>query len=185
GRGDRGMTRKARKCAANAASRRGGRPVWKGGLKFGLVSIPVKALPARARDGADVELHWLHASCHSRIHYKKVCPIHGEVPDDEIVSSYQTGRKSYVVIEPEEVARLRRRSEDTLDVTHAVTPKTIDPMYYTVRSYFGFPTAKAASRPTEYCGKPSKNKSVSALPRWFCSARNSWLRCALRITCSS
>jgi non-homologous end joining protein Ku len=36
-----------------------------------------------------VRLNQLHRECHSRIKYQKTCPVHGEVPHDEIVSGYE------------------------------------------------------------------------------------------------
>jgi DNA end-binding protein Ku len=137
------MARKTKKSSEKPVGGRGERPVWKGYLKFGLVSIPVKAFTAKAKDGGDIELHWLHAPCHNRIHFQKVCPIHGEVSDDEIVSGYKYGRKNYVVIEPEELAKLHRQSADTLEISTAVPPQAIDPMYYTDKSYFLLPDGDA------------------------------------------
>src|SRR5436309_267988 len=121
------------------------RPTWKGFLKFGLVSIPVKASNARAR-GRDIELHWLHAPCHSRIHYRKVCPIHGEIPDEEIVSGYQYGKKSYVVIEPEELDKVRTHKSDTIQVIAAVAPEAIDSRYFTDKTYYLLPDGKPGAQ---------------------------------------
>src|ERR1043166_8039829 len=89
----------------------GRRPAWKGILRFGLVSIPVQAFSAKAKDTGDVELHWVHAAagCHRPIRVQKVCPVHGQVRDREIVSAYKHGRNDYLVIEPEKLAHLRTR----------------------------------------------------------------------------
>src|ERR1043166_4761644 len=80
------------------------RPAWSGSLRFGLVTIPVRAYPAKS-DKADISLHWLHAPCHNRIRYQKVCPVHGEVPAQEIVSGYKLSRDEYVVIDPDELQK--------------------------------------------------------------------------------
>ena len=53
------------------------RASWKGNLSFGLVSFPVQAFNAPIRNESDIHFHQLHAACHQRIHYDKVCPIHG------------------------------------------------------------------------------------------------------------
>src|SRR4051812_6433200 len=52
---------------------------WRGNLSFGLVSFPVEAVNALNRQESDIHFHQLHAKCHRRIHYQKVCPVHGEV----------------------------------------------------------------------------------------------------------
>ena len=51
---------------------------WKGFVKLSLVTIPVKAYPV-AVSGSEVHLHQLHATCKSRVKYKKTCPLHGEL----------------------------------------------------------------------------------------------------------
>ena len=62
------------------------RTSWEGYLKLNLLSVPVKAYNAMVTGSGRIAFHMLHAECHNRIQYKKFCPIHGEVPNDEIVS---------------------------------------------------------------------------------------------------
>ena len=38
---------------------------------------------------------------------KKVCPIHGEVSNDEIVPGFEYAKNQYVVVEPDEIEKLR------------------------------------------------------------------------------
>jgi non-homologous end joining protein Ku len=71
-------------------------------LQFGLVSFPVEAFNAHNTEMGQISLHQLHANCHSRIHYQKVCPIHGPVPNDEIISGYEVSKGKYVEIDPDE-----------------------------------------------------------------------------------
>ena len=54
------------------------RPRWSGFLRFNLISVPVKGFNAVKSGGGKIGFHMLHAACHSRIKYKKVCPIHGD-----------------------------------------------------------------------------------------------------------
>src|SRR5689334_474245 len=87
------------------------RASWRGNLSFGLVSFAVEAFNALNRQGSDIHFHQLHAKCHSRIHYEKVCPIHGQVSNDEIVSGYEYAKGKYVEIDPEELDKFRTESE--------------------------------------------------------------------------
>src|SRR5581483_5981786 len=119
------------------------RPMWKGTLRFRLVSIPVRVFQAKAQ-GSDVELHWLHDQCHSPIHYAKVCPVHGEVSNEEIVSAYRYARDQYIVIEPEEMDKLRKRSNKILDLEAFIAPETLDRIYDTDKSYYVLPDGAAA-----------------------------------------
>src|SRR5205085_6416958 len=61
---------------------------------------------------SDIHFHQLHATCHRRVHYEKVCPVHGRVTNDEIVSGYEYRKGQYVEIEPAELDALRTRSEE-------------------------------------------------------------------------
>jgi DNA end-binding protein Ku len=123
------------------------RPIWKGFLKVGLVTMPIRAFSARVKAKSEVDLDWLHRDCHRRIQYKKVCPVHGEVSQQEIVSGSALGHGRYVVIEPEELAKLRAKSDKVLTVEKMVDPEIIDCRYFTDKSYFVLPDGAVADKP--------------------------------------
>jgi DNA end-binding protein Ku len=123
------------------------RASWKGNISFGLVSFPVQAINARDAKGSDIHFHQLHATCHRRIRYEKVCPLHGEVSKDEIVSGYEFRKGQYVEVEPEELDALRTKSERSLTIDAFVEPEAIDPIYFDGRMYYLVPGGKAAEEP--------------------------------------
>jgi len=120
------------------------RASWKGQLRFGLVSIGVQALNTHVQEGSEVHFHMLHAKCHSRIEYHKVCPIHGEVGNDEIVSGYQYGRNRYVEFDPDELDNLRTESEKALTIDTFIAPDAVDPLYFDGRMYYLLPSGAEA-----------------------------------------
>jgi DNA end-binding protein Ku len=122
------------------------RPSWSGYLKFSLISVPVKGYNA-ATSGGKIGFHMLHAKCHHRIHYKKVCPIHGEVSNDEIVSGYEVSKGNYVVVDKEERAGVKIEDDKTISVDTFVHPDALDPNYFSGRSYFLVPDGKVAQKP--------------------------------------
>jgi DNA end-binding protein Ku len=122
------------------------RSTWKGYLKLSLVSVPVKAYSA-SRAAGNVALHQLHATCHSRIKYKKFCPLHGEVPKEEIVSGYEYAKGQYVVIDADELARLRERGEREITIDAVVESSAVDPLYYTDKSYYLVPDGAVGQKP--------------------------------------
>ena len=87
------------------------RSTWKGYLKLSLVSVPVKAYTSTSSGGGEIRLNQLHAECHSRINYKKTCPIHGEVPADQIVSGYEYAKDQYVIIVDTRIVELDRAGQ--------------------------------------------------------------------------
>jgi len=123
------------------------RPSWSGFLRFNLISVPVKGFNAAASGGGKIGFHLLHATCHSRIRYKKVCPIHGEVSDDEIISGYEAAKGQYVTVGKEERAELKAEDEKTIAVDTFVKPEEIDPIYFSGRSYYLVPDGKVAQKP--------------------------------------
>lgn len=120
---------------------------WKGNLTFGLVSFPVQAFNAFNREQSDIHFHQLHATCHRRIHYEKVCPVHGEVPNDEIVSGYEYAKGKYVEIDPEEIDALGTTRERSLTIDTFIEPETIDPIYLDGRMYYLLPGSGGAEEP--------------------------------------
>lgn len=115
------------------------RSQWKGFLKISLVSVPVRAYTATASGGSDIRLNQLHAECNSRIKYQKTCPIHGPVPTDEIVSGYEFSKDQYVLIDTEELQKLRTEDDKAIKVNEFITPETLDALHFSGRNYYLVP----------------------------------------------
>lgn len=122
------------------------RAYFKGFIRLSLVSVPVKAFTANDTSG-EVRLNQLHVDCHSRIKYQKTCPTHGVVTNDEIVSGYEYGKDQYVVIDPEEISKLRKESEKALDIQGFVSSDAIEPMYFSGKTYYLLPDGPAGHKP--------------------------------------
>jgi DNA end-binding protein Ku len=123
------------------------RSSWKGYLKLSLVSVPVKAYTATSSEGSEVKLNQLHTVCNSRINYKKTCPIHGEVPSEEIVLGYEYTKGQYVVVDPAELEKLRSEDDKAIKIDTFVGPDTFDPVYYSGKSYYLVPDGPVGQKP--------------------------------------
>jgi DNA end-binding protein Ku len=123
------------------------RSSWKGFLRLSLVSVPVQAINAASGGDGDVHFHQLHATCHSRIRYQKVCPIHGEVPNDEIVRGYEHVKGQYVIVDDDEIDKLRTESDRSIRIDTIVKPEAIDPAYFDGRTYYLTPDGPMATAP--------------------------------------
>src|SRR5688500_14784070 len=106
------------------------RTVWKGFLQFHLVSVPVKAYTAAVSGSGKIQLNQLHAECHSRIKYGKTCPTHGEVQADQIVSGYEFATNKYVIIDPDELDKLRSPSEKAVTIRHFIARPDVGDRYF-------------------------------------------------------
>ena len=123
------------------------RPSWEGFITFNLISIPVKAYSASVSGGGKIGFHLLHSKCGERIRYKKVCPIHGEVANEDIVSGYEYAKGEYVTVEASEKAKLRDQDDKAIAIDTFVEPAAIDPIYYSGRTYYLVPNGPAAQKP--------------------------------------
>jgi DNA end-binding protein Ku len=123
------------------------RSSWKGFLKISLVALPVKAYTATNTSGSEIHLNQLHAECHSRINYKKTCPIHGEVTNDQIVSGYEHSKGQYVVVDTDELDKLRTEDEKAINIDVFIRPDALDPIYSTGRTYYLVPDGPVAQKP--------------------------------------
>jgi DNA end-binding protein Ku len=92
-------------------------------------------------------LHQLHAACHSRIRYKKMCPIHGEVANDEIVLGYEREKGKYVVVEKGEVDQLKNKAERAIEIDTFVSPDMVDAVQFSGRTYYLLPDGQVGLKP--------------------------------------
>src|SRR6185436_12546704 len=115
------------------------RSSWKGFLKLSLVSVPEKAYSATTSGGGDIRLNQLHAECNSRINYKKTCPIHGEVSQDQIVSGYEYSKDQYVIVDTDELDKLRSEDDKAIKIDSFIPEEKFDPLYLTGKSYYLVP----------------------------------------------
>ena len=122
------------------------RPTWKGFLRLSLVTVPVKAYTATS-SGNEVRLNQLHKSCNNRIKYQKSCPEHGPVPTDEIVSGYEFSKGQYVVVDLEELSKLRPESDRTVRIDGFVDHDAVDPLYLSGRTYYLVPDGAVGQKP--------------------------------------
>jgi DNA end-binding protein Ku len=123
------------------------RSAWKGYLKVNLVSIPVKAYTGSAGGSDGIRLNQLHAVCNSRIQSKKVCPLHSEVPNDEIVSGYEYAKGQYVIVDTEELDKLRTQDDKAITVDAFVAPSTIEPIYLNGKTHYLVPDGPVGQKP--------------------------------------
>lgn len=140
------------------------RSSWKGFLKLSLVSVPVRGFSASSA-ASEIRLHQLHESCHSRIKYKKTCPIHGEVTQDEIVSGYEYAKGEYVVIDPKELAKLRSESDRSVTIDAVVPLASIEPIYYTDKTYYLAPDGAVGQKPYALIQKVLSESELAGIAR--------------------
>src|ERR671924_2371477 len=102
------------------------RPIYKGAISFGLVTVPVRVYLATEDKG--LSFNQLHEKDMGRIKYKRFCSIdEKEVPYDEIVRGYEYEKDHYVVLSDEELDRGIPDAK-TIDILKFVPIEDIDPI---------------------------------------------------------
>lgn len=119
------------------------RPIWKGAISFGLVTIPVGLYSAT--EDKRPKFRQLRDSDSSRIRYKRVAEKDGEeVPYEHIVKGYEFEKDRYVVFTPEELSDIMAgMSGGVVDVVQFVDQSQIDPIHYK-KSYYLAPEETGA-----------------------------------------
>ena len=165
------------------------RPIWKGAISFGLVTIPVGLYSAT--EDKRPKFKQLRGSDHSPIRYRRVAETDGkEVEFGDIVKGYEIDKGRYVVFTPEELAGIAGRgSGGVVNVMSFVDEASIDPIYYR-SSYYLAPEqtgikayqiivsaledkgmvgiARAAIREREYLATLRADEGVLVLETMYC-----------------
>ncbi len=105
------------------------RPSWRGQIRLALVAIPVEIFPA-TKSGRSIAFHQVHEPSGQRVRYEKVVPGIGPVDRDEILKGYEVEKGEYVLLDPEEIEKVKLESRKTLELTQFVDLADIDPIYY-------------------------------------------------------
>jgi DNA end-binding protein Ku len=122
------------------------RASWCGQLQVGELCAPVKAYAAIATP-PETPLRQLHAGCGKRIEYRKWCPKHGAVSQDDIVKGYPYQPEQYVELSQSELDQLQPTDDKTIHLEHFLKPSCFDPMLFAGRSLYLAAANPAARRP--------------------------------------
>lgn len=114
-----------------------GRPFWSGQLKISLVSFGIQLYPA-VETRAGVTFHQIDRQTGERIRHRNVTSDDETVENAEIVKGYEYSKGKYVVIEPEEIKRLRIPTRSTLDIHRFVALEELPPALFE-KPYFVVP----------------------------------------------
>ena len=120
------------------------RPTWKGFLKISLVNIPVRVFPA-TDSAATISFNQLHRECQTRIQQKRFCPsCEREVPLSEIAKGYEFEKGRYVLMDDDDIAKVRPESTRVIDLVQFTDAAAIDPIYVE-RPYYLAPDGPMAT----------------------------------------
>ncbi len=120
------------------------RPVWRGAITFGLVSVPVRMYSAT--HDHEVSFHQFEKGTSDRIRYKRVNERTGkEVDFDDIVKGADVGDGDYVLLDQDELDEVAPGRSRSLEIDRFVDLDDIDPIYYQ-KTYFLGPGADETTK---------------------------------------
>jgi DNA end-binding protein Ku len=113
------------------------RSIWKGFIRFSLVTIPVNLYSA-VETASTISFNQLHKTDHGRVGYEKKCKKCSSVlANDEIVKGYEFQPDQYIVIENEDLQKIKLESTRTIEIAGFVNSSEISPMLYDSPYYIG------------------------------------------------
>lgn len=122
------------------------RSVWKGHIRFSLVSIPV-AIYNAVGYGNKVSFRQLHRHDNGAIGYKKVCKTcDEEVSKEDIVKGYEYEDDRYVLVEPEDFESLELKSTKIIDIEAFVDAAEVHPSLFD-KPYYAGPEGEVGLQP--------------------------------------
>ncbi len=110
------------------------RPVWKGSISFGLVSIPIKLITAIESKSTGFRL--LDRKDKTPIRYIRWNPKKERaVPWEDIVKGLEVSKNKYYVIDKEQLERIKPEKTDHIDIKEFVDAQQLDPIYFNSHYY--------------------------------------------------
>jgi DNA end-binding protein Ku len=120
------------------------RPVWRGAISFGLVTIAVRMFGSTEEH--DFRFHQVHPEDGGRIRYKRVCEICGnEIEYRDIAKGYELDDGRVVILTDEDFAKLPVSTDKSIQVLEFVPTEEVDPIFFQ-KTYYLEPD-KTAGRP--------------------------------------
>jgi DNA end-binding protein Ku len=118
------------------------RSMWKGGISFGLVMIPVRLYAATEQK--DIAFRQVHRADGGRIRFRRFCSVDGEeVPYEDVVKGYELPTGEMVVLDDEDLADLPLPTTKSIEVLQFAPAEQLDPILFN-RSYFVEPETAGA-----------------------------------------
>lgn len=115
--------------------------IWRGGISFGLVNIPIRLYSGATTH--NIELDMIRKKDQCKIQYVRVCKKDGkEVSWDDIAKGYKKEDGDYVVLDKADFAKAMPEKTQTIDIFEFVLEKEI-PSQYLEKPYIIEPAKEA------------------------------------------
>lgn len=132
------------------------RAIWKGYIRFSLVTIPVRIYNAVDTEQR-ISFNQLHKSDNGPIGYEKKCKKCGKVvPLEDIVKGYQYEPDQFAIVEKDDLEKIKLKSTKIIEIEGFISAKEVSPMLYEA-PYFAGPDGVVASKAFGLLGQTLKD----------------------------
>lgn len=140
------------------------RAYWKGYLKLALVSCPIALYPA-ASSSERVSFNRINRATGNRLKQLMVDAESGEpVEKEDIAKGYEVGKGEYVLVEDEELEKIRLESTHTITIDSFVPRSEVDDRYPN-NCYYVAPTDKVGEEAFAVIRDAMRERKMAALGR--------------------
>ncbi len=113
------------------------RAIWNGHIRFSLVTIPVRVYGAIETKNA-ISFNQLHKEDNGRVGYDKKCKKCGKsLSQNEITKGFEYETDKYVIIEQEDIDKVKIKSTKIIEIEGFVDYKEVHPTLFDTPYYIG------------------------------------------------
>jgi len=121
------------------------RSIWKGHIRFSLVTIPIRIYNAVDTEET-IRFNQLHKEDNGAVGYEKKCKKCGKaLTTEEIVKGYQYEPEQYVIVSPEDLEKVKLKSTKVIEIEGFIDASEVHPTLYE-SPYFAGPDGPVASK---------------------------------------
>jgi DNA end-binding protein Ku len=121
------------------------RSIWKGHIRFSLVTIPIRIYNAVDTDET-IRFNQLHKEDNGPVGYEKKCKKCGKVlTAEDIVKGYQFEPEQFVIVLPEDLQKIKLQSTKVIEIEGFIDRSEVHPTLYE-SPYFAGPDGLVAAK---------------------------------------
>ena len=122
------------------------RSIWKGHIRFSLVTIPIRIYNAVDTAEQAIRFNQLHKDDNGPVGYDKKCKKCGKaLTAEEIVKGYQFEPEQYVIVAPEDMDKIKLKSTKVIEIEGFIDASEVHPSLYE-SPYFAGPDGAVAAK---------------------------------------
>src|SRR5215831_4203502 len=121
------------------------RSIWKGHIRFSLVTIPIRIYNA-VNTEETIRFNQLHKEDNGAVGYEKKCKKCSKtLTNEEIVKGYQFEPEQYVIVSADELTKIKLKSTKVIEIAGFIDSSEVQPALYE-SPYFAGPDGPVAAK---------------------------------------